>query len=226
MSERLSRLIDLLTRLQSQPLVTATVLADEYGVSVRTVYRDIRTLEAAGVPIIVEDGKGYRLNNYHLRPPKLSTAEVNALVTAERLVKQNKDASLIAHHNSAMQKLKATFSPDNKSAADHLASRIAIIQNLNNDTPSEYLNLVESALLEHVLLSVVYHAISTDTLTERYLEPLALYYSRENWVLIAWCRLRDDYREFRLDRFKSLSKTDKPFTPQPFDLMTYFQRYN
>src|SRR5690606_13797274 len=94
--KRISRLTAILTQLQSKRLLTATELADKFSVSVRTIYRDIRTLEQAGVPIVTEDGKGYTLmEHYRLSPVALTETEANALITAEQLVLKNKDTSFI-----------------------------------------------------------------------------------------------------------------------------------
>jgi len=93
---RLSRLTAILTQLQTKRLLTATILAEKFNVSIRTIYRDIRTLEQAGVPIITEEGKGYSLmEGYRVPPVMFTEAQANALVTAEQLVPQNKDTSFI-----------------------------------------------------------------------------------------------------------------------------------
>ena len=89
-TKRLSRLTAILTQLQTKRLLTATTLAEKFNVSVRTIYRDIRTLEQAGVPIITEDGKGYSLmEGYKIPPVMFTEAQANALITAEQLVFQN-----------------------------------------------------------------------------------------------------------------------------------------
>ena len=95
-TKRLSRLTAILTQLQTKRLLTATSLADKFNVSIRTIYRDIRALEQAGVPIITEDGKGYTLmEGYKIPPVMFSESQANALILAEQLVLKNKDASFI-----------------------------------------------------------------------------------------------------------------------------------
>ena len=82
--KRLSRLTAILIQLQTKRLLTATQLADKFSVSIRTIYRDIRALEQAGVPIITEDGKGYTLmEGYRVPPVMFTEAQANALITAE-----------------------------------------------------------------------------------------------------------------------------------------------
>ena len=93
-TKRLSRLTAILTQLQTKRLLTSTTLAEKFGVSVRTIYRDIRALEQAGVPILTEDGKGYTLPEGYKIPPVMFTEnEANALITAEQLVLKNRDSS-------------------------------------------------------------------------------------------------------------------------------------
>ena len=103
-TKRLSRLTAILTQLQTKRLLTATALAAKFSVSVRTIYRDIRALEQAGVPIITEDGKGYTLmEGYRVPPVMFTEAQANALITAEQLVLKNKDTSFIKEYSEAYQ---------------------------------------------------------------------------------------------------------------------------
>jgi predicted DNA-binding transcriptional regulator YafY len=98
-TSRLSRITAILTQLQTKRMITAPTLAEKYSVSVRTIYRDIRSLEQSGVPIVTEEGKGYSLmEGYRLPPVHFTESEANALITAEQLVLKNNDASLIEHY--------------------------------------------------------------------------------------------------------------------------------
>jgi predicted DNA-binding transcriptional regulator YafY len=81
-TKRISRLTAIITQLQTKRLVTAPELASKFSVSVRTIYRDIRALEQAGIPIYVEEGKGYRIMEHYRLPPVMFTeSEANALIT-------------------------------------------------------------------------------------------------------------------------------------------------
>ena len=109
-TKRLSRLTAILTQLQTKRLLTATNLADKFNVSIRTIYRDIRALEQAGVPIITEDGKGYSLmEGYKIPPVMFTEKQANALILAEQLVLKNKDTSFIKDYIEAIDKIKAVF---------------------------------------------------------------------------------------------------------------------
>lgn len=223
-SPRLSRLAAILIQLQSKRLVTSTEMAEKHGVSIRTIYRDIRALEAAGVPVCTEEGRGYSLGEgYRLPPVAFTEAEANALITAEKFISRNKDASLVQNYNEAITKIKAILRYKDKEKAELLANRIAFFQNYNNVTTSNYLSSVQLAITHSQAIHLQYEAISTKTTSERIIEPLALYHTQENWILIAWCRLRKAHREFRLDRILTLQVLDEYFEPHSFDLMTYFK---
>src|SRR5687768_13102553 len=105
-TKRLSRLTAILTQLQTKRLITATALANKFKVSIRTIYRDIRALEQSGVPILTEEGKGYSLmEGYRLPPVMFTESEANALITAEKFVVKNKDASFVKEYTEAIEKI-------------------------------------------------------------------------------------------------------------------------
>jgi len=100
---RISRLTAILTQLQSKKIITAKYLADKYNVSVRTIYRDIRTLENSGIPVVTEEGKGYSLmDGYQLPPIMFTEDEANALITAEQIILKNKDLSFVENYSNAI----------------------------------------------------------------------------------------------------------------------------
>jgi len=122
---RLSRLTSILTQLQSKRLLTAKEIAEKHSVSIRTVYRDIRTLEKSGVPIIAENGQGYSLmEGFNLPPIMFSEHEANALITAEQLIIKNKDKSFIEQYKSAITKIKSVLRHSQKDKVNLLSQRI------------------------------------------------------------------------------------------------------
>ncbi len=144
---RLTRLTTILTQLQSKRILTARAIAEKHGISMRTVYRDIRTLEQSGVPIITEEGKGYTImEGYTLAPVMFTQEEANALLTAEYLIKQNKDASLVNSYESAITKIKATLKYSQKEKTALLANRIQIRNNIEGDKSSNYLVKIQSTI--------------------------------------------------------------------------------
>lgn len=107
---RLSRLVAIITQLQSKRLLTSTEFAKKFNVSVRTIYHDIKLLEQSGVPVVVEEGKGYSLpEGYRLPPVMFTEDEANALITAEKLILSNKDSSLIKNYLEAVTKIRSVM---------------------------------------------------------------------------------------------------------------------
>ncbi len=223
-TSRLSRLTSLLMHLQSKRLVTAPELAQKYNISVRTVYRDIRALEEAGVPVFTEEGKGYSIiDGFRLPPIMLSESEANALITAEQLILKNKDASFIKEYSSAVLKVKSILNYKLKDKAELLSDRIQFRQNSDNSTTSNYLAEIQLALTNFTLVQLDYFSPDNNEKTTRIIEPFALYSTQENWILIAFCRLRNDFRTFRLDRILKFEILIEKFEPHKMTLQEYFE---
>lgn len=221
---RLARLTAILTQLQSKTLITAREMAEKHGVSIRTIYRDIRSLEQAGIPITTEEGKGYSLVDGFMLPPVMfSEEEANALLTAEQLVAKNKDTSFAAHYHEAMIKIKAVLRDSTQEKVALLSQRIDFRLNPNREATSHYLASIQLALTNFKVMDIQYQDASAEA-TRRQVEPFALYSTQENWILIAWCRLRKDFRSFRLDRIQSLQVSDTLFEPQALSLPEYFEQ--
>ena len=220
---RLSRLVALQTLLQSRRSFTAREAAQRFGVSIRTVYRDMRALERAGVPFYTEEGKGYKLmKGYTLPPVILSEREANALITAEQLVARNRDASFANDYRDAITKIKAVLPRTIQEKAELLAQRIVFRNNPQQVSSSDTLATLQLSIIHRKPVEVVYQALSDQQETHRVVEPLALYSTQENWVLIAWCRLRDNYRSFRLDSIRQMKQLSDVFPDRNFTLDNYF----
>lgn len=223
--KRLSRLSAITTQLQTKSLVTATELAERFSVSVRTIYRDIRALESSGVPIYTDEGKGYRLvEGYRLPPIMFTENEANALVMVEQLVLHNKDASLVKYYSDAIDKIKASLNSDNKAKVNLLSERTQFSQMKTLEKNSDHLSILQQALTNFFLVDIAYKDESAQ-LTKRRIEPFALLNTRNSWILVAWCRLRQDFRNFRLDRIQTYDLLTETFTPHDMTLEDYFIRY-
>jgi len=220
---RLSRLTSILTQLQAKRLVTATELSKKYRVSVRTIYRDIRSLEESGIPIYTEEGKGYSLvEGYTLPPVMFTEEEANALITGYTMISRNKDASLVENYKDAIDKIKSVLRHTQKDKIELLTNRVVFIQNMSQVTTSNILSSIQIAITSLRLIDISYISLYKNEESNRLIEPQAMYHTQGNWILIAWCRLRKDYREFRLDRIQSVKMTGENFEDRKFDLMTYF----
>ena len=224
-TKRLSRLTAILTQLQTKRLLTATKLAEKFGVSTRTIYRDIKALEQAGVPVLTEDGKGYSLmEGYRVPPVMFTEAQANALITAEQLVFQNKDTSFIKDYTEAIEKVKAVLKYNIQDKANLLSERTRFDQNNNRERNSSSLSDLQFALTNFRLAKIEYTNEQNNT-TTRHIEPFALL-STENWLLVAYCRLRREFRFFRLDRIKKLEILTDKFEPHKMTLEEYFNSYH
>jgi predicted DNA-binding transcriptional regulator YafY len=224
-TKRLSRLTAILTQLQTKRILTSTYLSEKYGVSVRTIYRDIRALEKSGVPILTEEGKGYTLMEGYRVPPVMFTEnQANALILAEQLVLKNKDTSFIKDYSEAIEKIKAVLGYTVKDKANLLAERTRFNQNINNERNSNNLSELQFALTNYLVTNIDYTNEKNKT-SSRLIEPFALLSTQENWLLVAWCRLRKDFRYFRLDRIKKMQLLTEKFTPHKLTLQEYFDKY-
>lgn len=223
--KRITRLTAILTQLQTKRLLTAPELANKFSVSVRTIYRDIKTLEQAGVPVLTEDGKGYTLmEGYRIPPVMFTENQANALILAEQLILRNKDASFVKDYCEAIEKIKAVLRPHIKDKANLLADRTRFRQNIHNEENSHHLSDLQFALTNFQLIKIEYINEANEA-TNRITEPFALVHTQENWLLIAWCRLRNDFRYFRLDRIKKMGLLPEKFTPHKMTLQEFFDRY-
>ncbi len=224
-TKRLSRLTAILTQLQTKRILTSTALAEKFDVSVRTIYRDIRALEQAGVPILTEEGKGYSLMaGYKIPPVMFTESQANALILAEQLVLKNKDTSFIKDYSEAIEKIKAVLGYNTKDKANLLADRTRYNQNLNSERNSNNLSELQLALTNFCITRIEY-SNEENKVTSRLIEPFALLSTQDNWLLVAWCRLRKAFRYFRLDRITKTEVMTEKFTPHKLTLQEYFDKF-
>ncbi len=223
---RLSRLSSILILLQSKKILTAGEIAKKFGISKRTAYRDIKALEESGIPIYTDEGKGYSLVDGFVLPPIMFTEqEANALITAENIITKNKDQSLVENHRNAIDKVRSVLQYTNKDKASLLSERQFSMTNLRQEKTSDCLSDIQVAITNLKLIAIEYLSLSKEETTKRIIEPQAIYHTSDNWIMIAWCQMREDYREFRLDRIKSITIQNESFDKRNFDLYTYFKKY-
>ena len=224
-TKRLSRLTAILTQLQTRRTLTATELAKKFSVSTRTIYRDIRALEQAGVPVLTEEGKGYRLmEGYRVPPVMFTEKQANALILAEQLVLKNKDTSFVNDYIEAVEKVKAVLGYNVKDKAMLLAERTRFELNVKSAKSSNNLSDLQLALTNFLVIKIEY-INEAGSISDRFIEPFALVSTTENWLLIAWCRLRAEFRYFRIDRIRKLDILDEKFNPHQMTLQQYFDKY-
>ena len=221
--KRLHRLTAILVKLQSKKIVQAAELADKFDVSLRTIYRDMQALTDAGVPIGAEAGTGYYLvDGYSLPPIMFTEKEANALLTASKIIKTNNDQSLINEYQEAIDKVIAVLKTTQKEKLKILEERV-FTYNRNVIHPSTSLSVIQQAITDFRVLEIQY-AKASGEYSKRLVEPLGVYFTNNTWIMIAHCRLRKDYREFRTDRILNLIETQELFSPKHFSLEDYYKK--
>lgn len=216
---RTDRLVAMVLYLQGRRVVRAADLAAHFEVTERTVYRDISALSEAGVPIAGEAGVGYSLmKGYHLPPVMFTGEEAASLFVGGALVKQFTDPSLQAPMASALDKLRAVLPRDSQDQVDRLVRSTLVLgkgPGANAEPSQPMLMPVQQGVVQGRVLRMVYRGRERDTDTAREVEPLGVVYYGGAWYLVAWCRLRKDYRHFRVDRIKRLELQPEKFAPRP-----------
>lgn len=221
---QLPRLISILTMLKSKRLVTGRQIAKKFDVSLRTIYRDIKKLEEAGVPVITVEGKGYSImDGYNVTPVQFQQEEVNALITAEKIIAKSKNESLITNFGNALEKIKATFRRNLQTKSELLDARMHVFSSRNESFHSTALSTMQLAMTDFRMVKMKYQKLDSEEVSEREIEPTAIYSYDEKWIVIAWCHLRDAYRTFRLDRILEYKLLEKKFEDRKFEFFTYFE---
>ena len=218
---RTDRLVAMVLHLQGRRVVRAEELASHFSVNIRTVYRDIAALGEAGVPISGEAGVGYCLMKGYQLPPVMFTAdEATSLFVGGELVKQYTDASLHAPMVSALDKLRAVLPRDRQDHIERLTQRTLVLGSTSRQAAPDaaaqrWLLPVQQAVVLRRVLRMDYRGRGQETDTAREVEPLGLVFYSSAWYLVAWCRLRTDYRHFRVDRIRRLELCPVGFASRP-----------
>lgn len=225
---RIDRISAILVQLQSKRVVKGQEIAERFNISLRTAYRDIRTLEEAGVPIISEAGVGYSLaDGYRLPPIMLTKQEATAFLTAEKLVEKLTDQATYEIYKSAMYKIKAVLKSDDKHHLEDMEEYIAVVDNpyLPKDrNTSNHIQVILNSVVQKKVVSIDYFAHHTQENTLRNIEPIGIFMQYNHWYVIGYCWLRKDYRNFKIERIKSVSQTDQDFSKNHPPLKKYLHQ--
>ena len=207
-ADRLFRIVERLRR--RRRVVKASELAEALEVSERTIYRDVADLISSGVPIQGEAGVGYALpKGYDLPPLMFSVEQIEALVLGARIVQAWSDPQLSQAAEEVLDKIEEVLPPRLRDAipdAALFAPQFHVRQQLTSG-----LAPLRAAIAARKKVRFEYHA-QTDSL--RTVQPLGLFFWGATWSLGAWCELRRDFRNFRLDRMNRLQVLDEKFPLQ------------
>jgi predicted DNA-binding transcriptional regulator YafY len=225
--QKLDRLFEIVLILQnSKKSITAQELSERLDVNIRTVYRYIQTLGYAGIPIESTTGMGYRvMDDYHLPPIMLTPKEAAALLMGSEFVMKKVDYSYKKEAKSAFLKIKSVLKKDTLEYVNKIDESTIVINDQFAD--KSIIAKIQDSIAERKLIKLKYNSMSKNEVTERTIEPMGLIYYSENWRIIAYCRLREDFREFRLNRINNLKCTGITFDRRIFSLNDFAGRvYN
>ena len=207
---RTERLFDLIQLLRRHRLpVSGKNLSEELGISLRTLYRDIITLQSFGAPIEGEPGVGYVLKPGFMLPPLMfSDDEIEAMVLGSRWVAQRADTQLKHAAQNVLAKISAVLPPELKRQLE--TSGLLVPPGNCVESKDSDLILIRKAIRLERIVELEYQDLKNNHST-RTIWPIALGFFDEVRLIVAWCESRQDFRHFRTDRILQLSIKDQKF---------------
>lgn len=204
---RTERLLDLIQILRRHRFpVSGVLLAQELGISLRTLYRDISMLKGQGAPIEGEAGMGYMLRpGFTLPPLMFTTDEIEAIVLGSRWVANRTDTQLKFAAQNALAKIAAVLPNELREQLE--ISGLLIAPGKVAEGKDSDLILIRKAMRLEKKLQLIYQDVNERS-SKRIIWPLALGFFDQVRILIAWCELRQDFRHFRTDRIIELNLTE------------------
>ena len=194
--------------------IQADELAQTFGVSVRTVYRDVAALSESGVPVVSLAGKGYRLlDGYFLPPLQFTPTEALLLILGAGAVREAFDTEYAQFATSALQKLEAALPDERRAELQRIQGAVRIVpQEQRNE--AEPLRRLRDAVLGHKVVQFEYHKPEAGA-QQREVYPLRLVYLYGAWLLGAFDPAKRARRVFRLSRMDDVRVLDRSFEPDP-----------
>lgn len=213
---RVVRLFQILDRLRGlRTPKSAEDLAGELGVSVRTIYRDMGVLQDLGAPNEGQAGVGYMLRKGFFLPPLMfDEDELEAIVLGTRMVATRADPDLAEAGKRAAAKIAQVLRGDTRRGPDEVPLKAALRRGSTAADEAGALRLLRHAIRNRRMIKVVYCDLQGQT-SQRRLRPVGLTAFDLVWLLTAWCEERQDFRNFRLERFQSVAETGERFALEP-----------
>ena len=210
---RTDRLFDIIQILRDGNLHRAQDIAERLEVSTRTIYRDMDTLVASGVPVEGARGVGYMVREAITLPPlTLTSEELEALNLGMAIVAEAADPDLKAAAERLAAKVDAVLPERTIAEAD--AWKFAVYPFANVARGFTQMPTLRAAIKARQKLQITYRRIDGE-MTRRKIRPLHMEYWGRVWTLTAWCEMRNDYRVFRLDLIESTEALPELFVDEP-----------
>ncbi|MDJ1017148.1 MAG: YafY family protein [Paracoccaceae bacterium] len=210
---RTDRLFELIQILRDGRLHKGADMAERLGVSLRTIYRDMDTLIASGLPVEGERGLGYMMTAPITLPPlNLSLTELEALHLGLAVVSKAADDELKAAAQTLSQKVDAVLPEDRAAPASGWG--FAVYPFAEAARGFVHMAPLRAAIRSRRKVEIAYAALDGEE-TKRTIRPLQMEYWGRVWTLTSWCELRQDFRVFRVDRIKTLDVTFDNFEEEP-----------
>lgn len=203
--------MSILWTLQHKKFVSAEKLAEKYELSLRTVYRDLKALNEIGIPVYFEPNKGYGIMQGYFLPPLLFTIEeANALLLLQSLANKFADKSITKNVDTALEKIKSVLKCNDFEKLERVSSKIEIYNPESSQNESHYLSQIQYGIMEKNILDIKYTDNNKNE-TQRKIESIGIIFYNNQWHLIAWCWLREEYRDFKVNKISHLVNTQFPF---------------
>lgn len=201
---QINRLFEIVYILLENPTVTATELAERFEVSTRTIYRDVETLSQAGIPIYMSKGKGGGISllpDFILNKAVLTEQEKSDILSSMKAV----SAVNLSKSDTALNKLISMLGKKNSEWIEVDFSSWGYFEN-----DADYFEKIKTAIIEKQVITFMYASGKAEKLRREIL-PLKLVFKGAAWYLYGFCKMREDYRFFKLRRIDNLSVTDHHF---------------
>jgi predicted DNA-binding transcriptional regulator YafY len=223
--QKIDKLLQIILTLQNsrKKTITAQDLSEKLEVNIRTIYRYIQTLCSAGVPIESMTGRGYKLmEGYNLPPVMLTEKEAAALLMGSEFVIKKVDSSYKKDASSAFLKIKSILKKETLEYINKIDEFTVVMNDKFID--KNLIAKIQNAIAETKIIRLNYYSLK-DEVTERAIEPMGLIYYNENWRIVAFCKLRNAFREFRLNRINNIRYTNHKFIKRKFSLNNFVSEF-
>jgi len=208
---------------ESKTMVTAQELSEKLDTNIRTIYRYIDVLRDANFPIDACTGRGYNLKKgYYLPPIMFTEKEAAALLMGSKFVINKADHSYKRDVNSAFDKIKNNLKKETLDYINKIGNSMIVINDKFVD--KNLLAKIQNSIAKTTTIKLDYYSLKGEN-TKREIEPMGMIYYNDSWRIIAYCRLRKDFREFRTNRINKILYTNHKFEKRNFSLENFVSKF-